>query len=121
MIIYTYAHESFDNYPEFMRGITVAIESYKPIDDDKIHIWCGGPHKLNDFTAEYINKTTNYFRQKKIKTKYVRSPQSTFLKDLDNDPVSVILYFGNKDYEPFFDAVMSKAKSMDIPTTIYKG
>lgn len=121
MIIYAYAHDDFDNYPEFMRGITVAIESYKTVNDNRIDIWCGGPLSLNDFTAEYVNKTTNFFKQKKIKIRYHRVLKNNFLKELDKGPVDVVVYFGAKDYEPYFDVVMSKVQELDIPTRIYKG
>lgn len=121
MIIYAYAHDEFDNYPQFMRGITVAIESNMIDGDNKIEIWCGGPHSLNDFTAEYVNKTMGYFKQKKIKIRYHRMLKNNMLKELDNTPPSVVLYFGTKDYEPFFDSLMSKVQSLEIPTRIYKG
>jgi pantothenate synthetase len=121
MIIYAYAHDDFDNYPQFMRGITVAIESHKTDKDNKIEIWCGGPHSLNDFTAEYVNKTIEYFKQKKIKIRYHRLLKNIFLKELDSSQVTVVLYFGTKDYDPYFDVVMSKVQELNIPTRIYKG
>lgn len=120
MIIYAYAHDDFNSYADFMRGLTVAIETYKNSEDNRIDIWCGGPHMLNDFTAEYCNRTSAFFKQKKIKIKYHRVPKQLFLDELDKGPVEMVLYFSAKEYNPYFDPIMSKAENMEIPTRIYK-
>lgn len=120
MKILVYGSESFDDYSTFMRGLVVAIEDNLYIQDDKIEVLTAGPHKINNFTAEFINRTEDYFKQKGIRTKFSRVRKSEVVQDFDTIKLDHIISFNKKTDPKSYDVLMQKAEEKNINSSYYK-
>jgi hypothetical protein len=121
MKILVYGTTQFDSYDTFLRGLIVAIEENIVSGDNRIEVLTAGPHKINNFTAEFINKTEGYFKQKKIKTKFSRVRYNDMIDKLVDLGINHVISFNSKtDPDRFFDSIISKAEENKIKTSYYK-
>jgi len=120
MKILVYGTETFNDYSTFMRGLVVAIEDSLYVNDTKIEVYTAGPHKVNDFTAEFINRTEDFFKQKKIKTKFNRIRKSDVIEKFDSYSFDHVLSFNSKNDQKLFDVIIDKAETNKVPSSYYK-
>jgi hypothetical protein len=120
MKILVYGTETFNDYSTFMRGLIVAIEDSLYSNDGKIEVYTAGPHKVNDFTAEFINRTEDFFKQKKIKTKFSRIRKSDVIEKFDSYSFDHVLSFNSKSDKKLFDVIIDKAETKKVPSSYYK-
>jgi hypothetical protein len=120
MRILVYGTEKFDDYSTFMRGLVVAIDDHTNPSDTKIEVFTAGPHKLNNFTAEFINKTEGFFKQKNIKTRFTRVKKSDIIDKFEDYDFDHIVSFGSKSDQRFFDTILDKAETNNISASYYK-
>ena len=120
MKILVYGTETFTDYSTFMRGLIVAIEDSLYANDSKIEVYTAGPHKVNDFTAEFINRTEGFFKQKKIKTKFSRIRKSDVIENFDSYSFDHVLSFNSKSDQKLFDVIIDKAETNKVPSSYYK-
>ena len=120
MRILVYGSDMFDDYPTFMRGLVVAIDNHQDPSDTRIEVYTAGPHKVNNFTAEFINKTEGYFKQKKIKTRFTRVRKNDVLDAFDDYKFDHVVSFNKKDDNRFFDVILDKAEKSGVQTSLYK-
>jgi hypothetical protein len=113
--------EKFQDYHTFMRAVIVAIdESLKP-DDNKINLYSVGGYKTNQFTAEFINRSEGYLKQKGIKPRYYIVPKKDVVEKFDNYDVDMLLYLsGKKENLEILDSLVTAAQNRDIDVRIYK-
>jgi hypothetical protein len=113
--------EKFQDYHTFMRAVIVAIdESLKP-DDNKINLYSVGGYKTNQFTAEFVNRSERYLKQKGIKPRYYIVPKKDVAEKFDNYEVDMLLYLSDKKENlEIFDSLVTAAQNRDIDVRIYK-
>jgi hypothetical protein len=113
--------EKFQDYHTFMRAVIVAIdESLKP-DDNKINLYSVGGYKTNQFTAEFVNRSERYLKQKGIKPRYYIVPKKDVTEKFDNYEVDMLLYLSDKKENlEIFDSLVTAAQNRDIDVRIYK-
>lgn len=121
MKILIYGNNKFNNYSTFMRGLIVAIESNLESKENKINLYAGGPHNINQFVAEFSNRTEAYFRQKGYKIKFQRVNPKNLSEEFDKYDINHVLYLSTKDdHREIFDSVITKANNKNIQVDIYK-
>lgn len=121
MRILVYGNNKFNDYQTFMRGMIVAIENQLGEESNKIQVFAGGPNKINQFVAEFVNRTENYFRQKGYKIRFQRVNPSNLADEFDKNDINHVLYLSTKnDHREIFDPVITKANNKDIDVSIYK-
>lgn len=121
MKILVYGNSKFEDYQTFMRGMVVAIENNLGNEDKRIRIYAGGPHKINQFVAEFSNRTENYFKQKGYNIKFERLNPKALPQEFDKIEMNHVLYFSTKDdNREILDSVIYKANEKNIPVSIYK-
>tara|TARA_R110000803_G_scaffold208395_2_gene277027 strand:- start:123 stop:467 length:345 start_codon:yes stop_codon:yes gene_type:complete len=87
--------KEFSDYNVFMRAMGVALSGIK---DEEFNVYSVGPAKINSFTAEFCNISKNSLRQRGIKTKFYRVPQS-FVEDRINT-VDYVIFLSNTNQKP---------------------
>jgi hypothetical protein len=98
MNILVYGTDSFNDYSTFMRGLVVCIDNNHKEETREVVIYSAGPYALNHMTAEFCNKTLDYFKQKKIKIKFHRIPIKTASKKIaEINPDEVISFQARLD------------------------
>jgi hypothetical protein len=120
MKILVYGSDSFDDYATFMRGLIVAIEDNMYSNDNTIEVLTAGPHKINNFTAEFVNRTEGFFKQKGVKTKFKRVRKNEIIDDFEGYKLDHIISFNKKTDQRFFDVLMDKAENSNINSSYYK-
>jgi len=121
MKILVYGTQKFEDYPTFMRGLVVAIEENIVKQDPVIQVLTAGPRRINSYTAEFINRSENYFKQKKIKTRFTRVKYEDVLSNMDSYDIDYVVSFNSKgDPEKLFDSILSKAEKLNIPASYYR-
>lgn len=120
MKILVYGTESFDDYNTFIRGLVVAIDEHADPNDKKIEVFTAGPHKINNFTAEFINKTEGYFKQQGIKARFSRVRKSDILSSFDSLGINHVVSFNSKSDNKLFDVLLDKAEKNNIKSSYYK-
>jgi hypothetical protein len=113
--------DKFHDYHTFMRAVIVAIdESLKP-EDSKINLYSVGGYKTNQFTAEFVNRSERYLKQKGIKPRYYIVPKKDVVEKFDNYDVDMLLYLSEKKENlEIFDSLVTAAQNRDIDVRIYK-
>jgi len=113
--------EKFQDYNTFMRAVIVAIdESLKP-DDKKINLYSVGGYRINQFSAEFINRSERYLKQKGIKSRYFIVPKREVIERFDEYSPDMVLFMSDKKENlEILDSLVSKAQSNDIDVRIYK-
>ena len=121
MKILVYGNNKFSDYDTFTRAVVVAIDNNVTSDDNKIDIYTAGPYKINQFAAEFVNKTEGFFRQKGIKSRFYRVLKNDVVENFDNYDLDSVVYLSTKhDRSEIFDVVISEAENKNIPVSIYK-
>lgn len=69
--------KEFSDYQVFMRAMGVALSGIK---DQEFNVYSVGPARINSFTSEFCNMSENSLKQRGIKVKFFRVPQS-FVED----------------------------------------
>lgn len=121
MRILIYGSHEFDDYNTFMRGVVVAID--QEIDDatKSIELLTAGPYRINNFTAEFNNKTLRYFRQKGIKIKFTKVNHAHVLGNFEEYDIKHVLLFAKKsDIMMTLDSMIHKAESFGVNSSVYK-
>lgn len=119
MKILVYGSDKFSDYQTFMRGLVVALDQTLP-EPGPIEIMSAGPYKINSFSAEFINRSEVFLRQKGYKPKYYKVRYIDVAKSFDKYSPDAVLYFGSKKESfNFLDPVISKAEEKNIPVSIY--
>jgi hypothetical protein len=121
MKILVYGNNKFSDYDTFTRAVVVAIDNNVSSDDNRIDIYTAGPYKINQFAAEFVNKTEGFFRQKGIKSRFYRVLKNDVAENFDNYDLNSVVYLSTKnDRSEIFDVVISEAENKNIPVSIYK-
>jgi uncharacterized membrane-anchored protein YjiN (DUF445 family) len=123
MKILVYGNTKFSDYDTFTRAVVVAIDNMtvNQSNDNKLEIYTAGPYKINQFTAEFVNKTENFFKQKGIKSRFYRILKKEVEENFDNYNIDSVVYLSTKnDRSEIFDVVISEAEKSDIPVSVYK-
>lgn len=121
MKILVYGNTKFSDYDTFTRAVIVAIDNNVTSADNKIDIYTAGPYKINQFAAEFVNKTERFFKQKGIKSRFYRVLKNDVQENFDNYDLDTVVYLSTKnDRSEVFDVVISEAESKNIPVSIYK-
>lgn len=121
MKILVYGTQKFEDYPTFMRGLVVAIEENLVKQDPVIQVLTAGPRKINSYTAEFINRSEGYFKQKKIRTKFTRVKYEDVLANMESYDIDYVVSFNSKgDPEKLFDSILTKAEKLNIPASYYR-
>jgi len=121
MKILVYGSEKFSDYQTFMRGVVVSIEEALPKEGDQIEILSAGPYKINSYTAEFINRSERFLRQKGYRPKYRNVRYIDVAKRFDEYEPDAVLYFGSKkEVFNILDPIVSSAEKKDIPVSIYR-
>lgn len=121
MKILVYGNTKFADYNTFTRAVVVAIDNSIGLDDSKLDIYTAGPYKINQFAAEFVNKTEGYFKQKGIKSRFYRVLKNDVVENFDKySPDSVVYLSTKNDNSEIFDTVISSAEKKNIPVNIYK-
>jgi hypothetical protein len=120
MKILVYGTDTFEDYSTFMRGLVVAIDENVKESDGRIEVFTAGPRKINSYTAEFINKTEGFFRQKKIRTRFRIIPRSEAISNFETYGFDHVLSFNNKKDPKFFDVLIDKANILNINSSYYK-
>jgi hypothetical protein len=121
MNILVYGNSKFSDYDTFTRAVVVAIDNNVTSDDNRIDIYTAGPYKINQFAAEFVNKTEGFFRQKGIKSRFYRVLKNDVAENFDNYELDSVVYLSTKhDRSEIFDVVISEAENKNVPVNIYK-
>lgn len=121
MKILVYGNQKFSDYDTFTRAVVVAIDNNVKPEDNKIDIYTAGPYKINQFAAEFVNKTEGFFKQKGIKSRFYRILKNDVEKNFDKYELDSVVYLSTKnDRSEIFDVVISEAETNNIPVSIYK-
>jgi hypothetical protein len=121
MKILVYGNQKFSDYDTFTRAVVVAIDNNVTADDNRIDIYTAGPYKINQFAAEFVNKTERFFKQKGIRSRFYRILKNDVMENFDNYELDSVVYLSTKnDRSEVFDVVISEAESKNIPVSIYK-
>lgn len=121
MKILVYGNTKFSDYDTFTRAVVVAIDNNVSANDSKLEIYTAGPYKINQFAAEFVNKTEHFFKQKGIKSRFYRVLKKEVEENFDNYGIDTVVYLSTKnDRSEVFDTVISEAEKKDVPVSIYK-
>jgi hypothetical protein len=121
MKILVYGTESFEDYGTFMRGMAVALQSTVGAADNRIDILTAGPHKINNFTAEFVNRSEDLIKQNKMKIKFNRVSFREVLSNFESYDLDYVISFNTKnDRDKFFDPIISKAEQHNVEAAFYR-
>jgi hypothetical protein len=121
MKILVYGNQKFADYDTFTRAVVVAIDQNVSSDDSKLEIYTAGPYKINQFAAEFVNKTEGFFKQKGIKSRFYRVLKNDVIENFDKYELDSVVYLSTKnDRSDAFDVVISEAEERNVPVNIYK-
>jgi len=121
MKILVYGNQKFADYDTFTRAVVVAIDQNVSSGDGKLEIYTAGPYKINQFAAEFVNKTEGFFKQKGIKSRFYRVLKNDVAENFDKYELDSVVYLSTKnDRSEVFDVVISEAEERNVPVNIYK-
>jgi len=121
MKILVYGSHNFEDYSTFMRGVIIAIDNQVTDSTKIIEILTAGPYKINNFTAEFKNKTEGYFKSKRIKIKFSKVNHTEVLNNFEGYGIDhVLLFMAKNDIVMTLDSLINKAESLGIQSSIYK-
>lgn len=121
MKILVYGNNKFSDYDTFTRAVVVAIDNLVDNQDNRIDIYTAGPYKINQFTAEFVNKTEQFFRQKGIKSRFYRILKNDVVENFDSYDLDGVVYLSTKnDRSEIFDTIIADAENNNIPVSVYK-
>jgi hypothetical protein len=104
-----------------MRGMAVALQNTVDGNDNRIDILTAGPHKINNFTAEFVNRSEDLIKQNKMKIKFNRVSFKEVLSNFEAYDLDYVISFNTKnDRDKFFDPIISKAEQHNVEAAFYK-
>ena len=113
--------DKFQDYSTFMRAVVVAIDESLTPDDKRINIYSVGGYKTNQFTAEFVNRSERYLKQKGIKSKYIIIPKRDAIEKFDDYAFDMVLFLsGKKENLEMFDSLVTAAQNRDVDVRVYK-
>ena len=108
MKILVYGNSKFSDYDTFTRAVVVAIDT-------------AGPYKINQFAAEFVNKTERFFKQKGIRSRFYRVLKNDVQENFDKYELDTVVYLSTKyDKSEVLDVILSEAENKSVPVSIYK-
>ena len=118
MKILVYGNEKFSDYNTFMRAVVVAIDGKI---DDKLEIYSAGPYKINAFTAEFVNRSENFLKQKKVKSRFFKVLKRDIVENFDKYGFNSVIYLSTRgDKSHLFDTIIKDAEDRNIDVNIYR-
>ena len=121
MKILVYGSHKFEDYNTFMRGVVVTIDKLINDNTQTIELLTAGPYKINNFSAEFNNKTLGYFRQKGIKIKFSKVNHTHVMENFEEYDISHVLLFMDKsDILMTLDSIIHKAEEFGVDSSVYK-
>lgn len=113
--------QKFQDYNTFMRAVVVAIDECRQPDDNKINIYSVGGYKINQFTAEFVNRSERYLKQKGIKPRFMLITKRDAIEKFDQYGFDMVLFLAVRKENPeLLDALAAEAQSRDIEVRVYK-
>lgn len=113
--------EKFQDYETFMRAVVVAIDEMLTPEDNRINLYSVGGYKTNQFTAEFINRSERFLKQKGIRPRFYIIPRKDAVERFDEyDFNMVLLLSGKKEPVEITDPLASSATRKDIDVRVYK-
>lgn len=104
-----------------MRGVVVAIDNLITDASKSIEVYTAGPYKINNFTAEFCNRTQQYFKQKGIKIKFSKVNHKDVMENFEQYDINHVLLFMQKtDIVMTLDSMIHKAEEFNVNSSIYK-
>lgn len=73
--------KEFSDYNIFLRAMGVALSDMQ---DGELNVYTVGPAQINSFTAEFCNRSENSLKQRGIKVRYYKVPQSFVEENSDS-------------------------------------
>ena len=118
MKILVYGNDKFSDYNTFMRAVVVAMETNI---DSRLEIYSAGPHKINAFTAEFVNRSENYLKQKGVKSRFFRILKRDVVENFDKYSFDSVIYLSTSgDKSHLFDTIIKDAEDRNIDVNIYR-
>ena len=105
--------KEFSDYNIFMRAMGVALSEIK---DEEFNVYSVGPAQINSFTAEFCNMSENGLRQRGIKTKFYRVPQSFVEEHMDT--VDYVVFLSTPNQKP--SKLVSSAELSGIEVGLFR-
>jgi hypothetical protein len=87
--------KEFSDYNVFMRAMGVALSGIR---DKEFNVYSVGPAQINSFTAEFCNMSENSLKQRGIKTKFYRVPQSFVEENMNT--VDYVAFLSTPNQKP---------------------
>jgi hypothetical protein len=87
--------KEFSDYNVFMRAMGVALSGIR---DKEFNVYSVGPAQINSFTAEFCNMSENSLKQRGIKTKFYRVPQSFVEENMET--VDYVAFLSTPNQKP---------------------
>ena len=118
MKILVYGNDKFSDYNTFMRAVIVAIDGKI---DNRLEIYSAGPYKINAFTAEFVNRSEGFLKQKKVKSRFFKVLKRDVIENFDKYEFNSVIYLstsGDKSY--LFDTIIKDAEDRNIDVSIYR-
>lgn len=113
--------EKFQDYNTFMRAIVVAIDELMKPDDNRINVYSCGGYKTNQFSAEFINRSERFLKQKGIRPRYFIVPKRDVVERFDDyEPDMIVFLSGKNENLEMLDSLISQANLRDTEVRIYK-
>lgn len=78
MIIAVEGTKAFNDYPTFMRAMSVAMSQTN--NNNEFEIWSAGPYRITNFAAAFTNSSENYLKNRGYRIFLKRYPLQ-FVKD----------------------------------------
>ena len=119
MKILVYGNDKFADYNTFMRAVVVAIDG--KMEDNKLEIYSAGPHKINSYTAEFVNRSELFLKQKGIRSRFFRVLKRDVVENFDNYSFDSVIYLSTRDDKThLFDTIIKDAEDRNIDVNIYR-
>jgi len=113
--------DKFQDYATFMRAVVVAIDECVSPEDKKINLYSVGGYKTNQFTAEFINRSERYLKQKGIRPRFMIIPKRDAVEKFDEYDFDMVLFLSGKKENPeVLDNLVGAAQARDVDVRIYK-
>jgi hypothetical protein len=113
----------FNDYQTYLRGVGVAIDEMTERDDEGhpivpentvIEIFSAGPVNVNNFTAEFVNRSERVFKAMGYKVKFHRYPYRTCVSNISTWEIDRVVLFGVKNLHSEPIAVTAKFAGVGV-------
>jgi hypothetical protein len=119
MKLLVYGTENFADYNTFMRAVIVAMDG--KLTDNRLEIYSAGPFRINSYTAEFVNRSENFLKQKKVKSRFYKVLKRDVVENFDNYGFDSVVYLSTSgDKTHLFDTILKDAEDRNIDVSIYR-